>query len=56
MPDQFDESPATPSADSPPGGGRGRSPLLGLLGLLAGVGLLLLLLMALFGGGTGPAR
>ena len=55
MPDQFNED-ATPSADSPPGGGRGKSPLLGLLALVVGVGLLLLLMMALFSGGTGPAR
>lgn len=46
----------TPSADSPPGGGRNRSPLLGLVALLIAVGLLLLLMLVLFDGGTGPTR
>ena len=55
MPDQLDDG-ATPSADSPPGGGRGRSPLLGLVLLVAAVALLILFMLGLFGGGTGPTR
>ncbi len=55
MTEQPDE-PATPSADSPPGGGRGRSGIIGLLFLAVAVGLLLLFMLTLFNGGTGPTR
>ncbi len=48
--------PATPSADSPTGGGRGRPGIIGLLSLAVSVALLLLFMLALFNGGTGPTR
>lgn len=53
--DDLPVEPGTASADSPPGGGRGRSGLLGLVGVLVIVGVVVLIFLLATSDNSVPA-